>query len=304
MRKVASRGIRVLAGGMLAAVLAVVPASCTGRDAGEPRPEPAINEQAIPVDGAGVAFPIEAFAFTEDQLRAVNRARDLLMQECMRQFGIDVAVGEPAGRLKPNLDQRFGLISLEQAEQFGYQPDPAQLARQAAPFQHRVPGEHKWLLTGQGETTFAGKPVPVEGCQGEAGRRLRTSEDHKGQIVEDIRREALTRSNEDSRVTKKVAEWSACMKEAGLRYTVVTGPERHWNTMHAQSGLKVTEREIDEAKIDVRCKRETGLIRTWMAVVIAYEERLIEEKTQALTEAQKVSEEVLKNAARVFAGDE
>lgn len=281
--------------------------ACAGSDGDiESGPEPAIEESALPQDLATVAFPLDSYEVTQEQQYVASRAADILKRQCLQAFGFEIALGEPMGKPYQTLNERFGLIDAASAELYGYQGTPPPPAKGKTTM-GLVPAAIKpavmEVLTGQGPATVNGKQVPQGGCQGEAHDKLGEGTDLRADVPGTLKREAMDRAGNDSRVRQGFAKWSDCMSKAGYRFGVPDDAIAHWGGVHAlQQSSRVSAEERSSAVADVACKNSTGLLRTWFAVTLAYENELIEANAERLAQSRQMTDAVLRNATRISTG--
>ncbi|MEU0194981.1 hypothetical protein ABZ250_34965, partial [Streptomyces afghaniensis] len=129
-----------------------------------------------------------------------------------------------------------------------------------------------------------GKPVPEEGCMGEARRALvRDGAVGEAEPVRRIDTASVLRAMEDPRVRSAFDRWSACMEKRGHAY------DDPWQAINDKAFRRpgVSPREIATAVADVACKRETNLVGVWYAVDAAYQRRMLAAAGEQLLEALK-----------------
>jgi hypothetical protein len=142
-----------------------------------------------------------------------------------------------------------------------------------------------------------GKPLPADGCTGEAWRKLadgaRPPADPR--LAEQLRLRAYDRAENDSRVRSAVSAWSACMAKRGHTYTSVWEPnDAPWPDPPGAS-------EIATATADVACKNETNLVGIWYTVEKAYQQRAVDRNAEALAVVKDYLRAQARNAATVLA---
>ena len=256
---------------------------------------------------ADLSLPLDAYIETEQQVAAVSRAEDLLVQSCMRRFGFRWTLVEPVPPPFGGNNRRYGVIDEAEAAQYGYHlPDSERERRRRAEEARRARGDLTAaafaVWSGKGQRAYDGQEIPQGGCIGEARRQLNDQVDNRVlELPFQLADEAKERSEADSRVRRAFEQWSACMRRAGFRYQDPweANDDPAWQE-HAQA----TEREIATAVADVRCKQETNLVGIWMAVEAAYQQRLIERHAEALADVKRLIETRARNAARVLAGEQ
>jgi len=303
---------------LIAAVLLTVPA-CTGPlseppaeekpkaevqysplPGGEPALDPAIVAAADP---GGTGRPLDAFGNASDSVRQVSRARMIVGDRCMRAFGFEPdPAWVPEGADSRIHWDRYGLWDARAAATRGYEA-PQAPSRNPSPVRFLSPEAISVYL---GEITeYRGQKVPAGGCQGEEYRALMRDvpatldQDY----LEKLDREALTRSQQDSRVAKLLTAWQQCMKASGWDYTAVRQPFEEWATNRGrdQRNPVVSDEELRSARDDLACKQETKLLGTWLAADVAYQKVIVERESTGLREYQRVGDTMLANANRIIA---
>ncbi|GAA1182592.1 hypothetical protein F4556_001526 [Kitasatospora gansuensis] len=227
-------------------------------------------------------MPIERFALTAEESRAVDRAKVLLANECLGGFGLDYRIPEHPP-LAAESSRRYGISDREVARDHGYHlPPPAggtdvpkrpTEAQEAILFGATRAGDPQ-------STSPDGRPIPPGGCYGAAEARLdggpRPESDIAAASVIDT--ESFKRSLEDTTLGQVFRAWSTCMERHGYRYQnpLASVGDRAFDTPEP------TQQEKAVALTDMDCKTETDLLKTWGAVEAEIQTRMIEEKSAAL----------------------
>lgn len=261
---------------------------------GEPDLDPTIIASADP---RNTARPLDAYAPTDEATRLVNRARIIVGDRCMARFGFQPEPGwQPEGTAPLRTWARYGLWDPAPAEEHGYMPppDPNQMTNPPIRFMESQDAINVYL----GDVTqYAGQEVPPGGCQGEELRAVFGSESELAQsgYVADLDREALIRAAQDSRVVPLMDAWRECVKAAGWEYADVMAPFAYWSTRRGEDKwvTVISEEEKQSARADIQCKTSTGLLGTWLAADIAYQNAIIEREGERLREwAQAIDRRV------------
>jgi hypothetical protein len=63
----------------------------------------------------------------------------------------------------------------------------------------------------------------------------------------------------------------------------------------------ISEEEKRNARADLRCKRSTGLLGTWLAADIAYQHAIIEREGERLRDYGRIVEKVVEISNRIIA---
>ncbi|MEV6602019.1 hypothetical protein AB0M36_34985 [Actinoplanes sp. NPDC051346] len=282
-----------LAAVAVAAALCV--SGCSGSDSASDSGEPAVDTMLSIQDIKKFALPLDAYKAIGEQDLALDQARNRLLSDCLARFGFEV---EPP-RLTPEVlgenQKRYGITDPNRAAQYGYrEPEVEQRERPKEP---ELSLEAQAVVTGEGQDTLAGQKVPEGGCIAEARRKLAEGAPQAAdpELVNQLDQDARNRTEQDSRVRKVFAEWSACMKESGYDYS---GP-MDANNDRAFSTPKPTEKEFAVAVADVKCKQRTNLVNIWASVETAYQQRHIERHKSALDGISKNLQAQLAKAAQL-----
>lgn len=212
------------------------------------------------VSAEDTVLPFDRYRLTAAEQVLVNRARHILVTQCMRTAGhpdvtIPPSLVGAVDRFYPN-SRRYGVADEHTVRQFGFHlpPDTASDARSA-----KLDG---WLagLSGPEEVALHGTGAKP-GCLDTAATKLPRV---GNKWLTNLDFTSLERSMDDARVVAAIREWRTCMTRAGLPYT---GPyeavaDEQWNL----ESPTISQREIKVATADVRCKHETRLLEIWIAV--------------------------------------
>lgn len=260
--------------------------------------EPPIVE--VSVDDVGtIEFPLDPYLNVGGPTYDVEaNAYQILMERCMAGFGFTVDP-RPAVTSVDLRAGKYGLVNMNDALQFGYN-DPLTADEGADDADAAQPKPEAYYAVAYGEgpsDTYNGMQIPEGGCHGAAQRTL---DDGAAPVADPMFGQALVirasnLAEQDSRVVAAFSAWSECMARSGYDY------DDPWeaNDDPAFNGPEATQMEISVAAADVACKEEVDLVDTWAAVEVAYQERLIEENSVALTELLELLEVRRRNAAEV-----
>ncbi|MFI2507236.1 hypothetical protein [Streptomyces sp. NPDC018972] len=291
---------------------------CSAQGADEPSrdglPPVTVTELHDPAD---IRQPLNEYILTERQSQLMLAAEQRLRTDCARRFGLD---WEPP---PVNLDVpdtfRYGADAYVRydeaaARRHGYHPAPADADGSAAAAAggsadgaatadedgtgSRMSPQLRTVLTGRGSGTVAGRKVPAGGCVEEARRALREhsdprwDENYPNGLAVNLQREI----DEDPRVVRVRAEWSACMGRAGFDYG---SPRDAWADPRWETATASAE-EKAVAVAEVRCGRQTRLAETLAAVERAYQEGVVDDKSQELAEYARGKEAVMRRVAELL----
>ena len=266
--------------------------------------EPPLDQSIVAAaDPTTVSMPLMAHAMGDAKIRLVNRARIVVGDKCMSEFGISQTPGWNAeGAIPANPYAKYGVWDEKSAAAFGYDSPPV---TEDDPdfFRFGADGQSVWW--GQVDT-YQGRPVPEGGC---AAREVEavmgdfTFEMVDGNGRVDLEKEALTRATQDSRVAPLLDAWRSCMKEAGWDYADPQAPFGYWHDKRGSNKHQavISDEEKRSAVTDVECKKSTGLLGTWIAAEVAYQKVLIERDWETLRVYKQNLDALVKRANKVLA---
>ncbi len=274
-------------------VAVLASAACGAGSTGEP------VIAVVPVDdgGTGVRYPLDRYQAIGAQRTAIDTAQAVLVQRCLARGGLDLPLGKAAD--PPARPDWYGVTTESAARAAGYNAVGRPV--EDLPFVQRVPPASRDLLAGCLDET---NRVLTEGAPALEDTYLVTA----------LEKQALKRSQKDSRVQAVTGEWRACMAAAGHSFRDPWEPYTYWNNRRAtertptpeekrdpRSGL--TDAEVAMAVTDVRCKDSTGLLDTWVAATAAYQQELVTRHAGDLRVHRRVLATTVANAERVLAAD-
>ncbi|MFE9205616.1 hypothetical protein [Micromonospora sp. NPDC007230] len=268
---------------------------------GEPPLDPAIVAAADP---RKVAAPIAAYVQEDGRARLVSRARMLVGDRCMREFGFAPEPGwKPEGAVPRDIAARYGLWDEGRAAEFGYLPAEV---NDGNPGPVRFVGADATNVYFGQIDNYQGKPVPSGGCTNvefEAVFGPKDSLDVDGHLQVKLDQEAITRATQDSRVTPLLSAWQACVKSAGWDYKNPQDPFNYWSSRRGSDKTRavVSDEEKRSALADIGCKKSTGLLGTWLAADIAYQKVLVERNAEQLRAYTKALDTVSQRANKIIA---
>ncbi len=247
---------------------------------------PANSAQAI-------ALPLDSYENVSVQEQdALAAAGDLLTQRCMTAAGFSYPVAAQPGGGGANVqfieDGGYGVASLTQAETYGYkQPAQSGPGGPLGALPAFLTEQHKhgpaWTSALLGFVPGARANAPQrEGCLQAADTELygKIGGNPDPDPVPGIAIQSAQWTQTDPRILAVERAWSACMARGGLSYKTPADAEgRNWPSAP-------TPAEIAVAVADVRCKTQTNLVHTWLAVEAAYQAALIGQNLTALAQLQ------------------
>ncbi|ASW54551.1 hypothetical protein [Plantactinospora sp. KBS50] len=259
--------------------------------------EPALDPSVMELDPGAVNpmaidYPLRTYNVGNEFVHTVERGVALLEQACFRRFGLDLPLPAPPDARPYPVWDWYGLWDEQTARQYGYSPPP--WGGGGEPFPAVVPADWQRLLVGPARL-FNGVEVPEGGCQGSAHRDIGLDRQPDGQLVETLQRDAVTRARQHSGVAPLVSAWADCLKKQG------------WDFKDPAEPFQIVPARGDESEMarlaaaDIQCKKETGLLRAWVAADIAYQRLLLEENSEKLRDWTQWCDEVVRKSNDVVA---
>ncbi|NEA56949.1 hypothetical protein G3I60_23110 [Streptomyces sp. SID13666] len=266
------------------------------------RAEPAVGAPPQLLDSNGLTFPMDVYLVPAEQRQELQKAQDVLIDQCMRRYGFRYTAPESTvgTDVYGENGRRYGVSSPSLAAKYGY-GDPPQQAPVRAPRPARGTNEslvldgppdldpkslpanleeaEKARTSDKNTGVVNGIKIPVAGCTGESGLRLYAPDAAAVDITfpQNLNAEANERSRQDSRVVRVIRDWSACMAGHGYRVPSPLG---------VPAALGLTDlsgaRAVTTATADVACKQQVNLVDVWYAVESAYQKVLIEKNAEVL----------------------
>lgn len=274
---------------------------------------PSLNGPPPPLDSAIVAqadpgsvvSPLASFLWSDAELRTIDRARRIVGDNCMREFGFSPIPDWQAEGAQPWVSwARYGIWN-PIARETGYL-DPVPEDGNTSPIRYIDSGAISVYLGTVQE--FSGEAVPPGGCQGQEFDRLMRpagAETIDVSYVGALYDEALTRATNDERVASLIDDWRECMAASGWQYSDVRAPFEYWSVPPRRGPDKhrpvVSEEERRSAADDLACKHSTGLLGTWLAADLAYQDVLVEREHARLVEYRLFLDRVVTIAGEIVA---
>ncbi|MFE4616080.1 hypothetical protein ACFRJ7_08205 [Streptomyces sp. NPDC056747] len=315
-RPLAAAGLLLSAGLSLTSCSSGGPAASAGA---EPLSDPA------KVSAAQLVYPLDPYKTSNEQIRSLEKAQDLLTADCMKRFGF---THKPPVRPLPRpqgTSSRYGVTDAAAAARYGYLkpgvgPGPGkaaedslspseQLALSGPPLKAKPGGgmalppltleESRRTDSGR---TLNGQKVPVGGCGREGHLRLYAEKKDPVDLlyVFGMESEAFSRAKEAPKVAKALKAWSACMAEQGYRVTDPISPQKALGlTSEADFGSAPA---VAAAKQDVACKKRTDLVALWYTAETGFQNELMDEHAETLKQVKVELDERVRKAASVNGG--
>ncbi|PRX97383.1 hypothetical protein [Allonocardiopsis opalescens] len=217
------------------------------------------------------SLPFDDYELSRLDHHTIEYAADLLAAECMRDLGFDWELLPPLPDedVAPLNHRRYGLFEPRLAASHGYvfvRP-PELVARDEV-------WERRERLPAAERRAALGTEHDNNGCLDQAYERLREDvpEPAGGPDMNDYSSATFDESERAPAVVEVFADWSACMRDAGFRYShpFDASDDPAW-----AEGPRPSPQEIAVAQADVSCKHETGLVTVWSAAEARIQRALI-----------------------------
>jgi hypothetical protein len=253
-------------------------------------------------DPATWVLPIEAYLPTPEEDRQISKAREALVESCLRRYGFDPKPlpDLPSVGTRTLTDLRYGIHNPKNAESWGYKPDPERQAAYDAAVAEGVIGEHNdpdepKVLQGD-VSSYNGKPVPEGGCSAESDRRISGENSFYSKFAENLGNEAWIKAKREPDVTKVFQLWSACMKTEG--HTYAEPMDAHEDPRFAET--PASSDEIVVARADVACRDKHSVTRVWFDAESRLQQAAIEKHAERLDKEKKNLVNAVRNAAGIL----
>jgi hypothetical protein len=240
-------------------------------------------------------MPLAPYRLTGAENATYFRAIELLMKRCLDRFSVTATV-KTAQEWKQFADTTdaqdlvgIGLVNESVASTKGYQNTlPVQPPAGA-------PGAEEVQLSRGTVSVYNGVAVPKGGCRGEATATLH-GEASKLEIGWATLQAngTSTKARTDRRFADMVAEWRACMDNAGYDYS---SPQQAAEKFGAQA---VSEAQIKTATADVRCKEKVNYLGVYLTVWAKYQQQSLDQNVATYAELLTFKKQVLQKAVEVL----
>lgn len=287
-----------------------------------------------------VRLPLDSYYLTFSQQMPVLKAYTRLVDSCVQTYGLAPQQGLaelPGFPLSAVDNSIVQYLSVASASQYGFNPpatgDLAVFERLNAADQHG-PGPSRSMrqvMNGPRKgLAYNGRPIPLGGCTGEADSRLASHVSSSALVMNGLRnsRAALSRfafdeltngvlpgqlqstavseTKADPRILTVTRRWSKCMSAAGYSYAspadAMSDPRWYDATASAASIAQTMPLQIRVAAATARCEKKTDYAGTRLAVVAAYENRLINSHVTQLQAFKAGLRTIIVNATAVLEG--
>lgn len=262
-------------------------------------PEPPVAGD--PTSSPEIPTPFAQFMLGPEEEATLNFARELLLDECMKQFGLTSSINSYDSWLAlehqvriSGVAYRFGPTVMDFAAQYGYGPLPSPQLIAVSPqgasnFEvlHGARSLDELASAGMNPESpgdFIGIPIPPGGCIGKAFRDL---EDDGGlgwgSIAMGSWAASMGEMFESERYEMLVATWVECLSETGYQVTDPINDAGDIARLRgSRSGSTPSEEEVALALEDVACKDRLGFTEDLTELDAEFAEAGIAQNLQAL----------------------
>lgn len=272
---------------------------------------------SIPDSIADVSYPLDSYDLNGASLNTVRKARYVLMQQCMADFGFTLP---PDSVVTPPSHQgdRYGVSSDSDARQYGYGTPGGGSSGAIENSITDAAMAAVFFGTPSGSAGGNAAGVPEGGCFGSANRALTEGnpEPEAGaNLVQTLRNQAFVDAGKSQSVVRASAGWSACMNSAGYDYAdPVADPAMYWEARRVEyikslpadvqrhGYIAPPENEVSAALADVACKRTSGWLEEYILTEIDIQQRLIDKNAEALSAYKDYTDEYVRRAQQALQG--
>ncbi|MBB5788242.1 hypothetical protein [Jiangella mangrovi] len=241
----------------------------------------------------GLTLPLDAYALSAAEDRALGRAAEDQVRECAAAAGLTEdqidplpfgTAAESSAAVAARHDRRYSVADPEVAATYGYHPPVTADVRREF-YEAHTDAELEVLVGCLSEAAAVSSAAGSASVSG-------------AELVSEVQASAWHAAMADPRVVDAFAAWSSCLAAAGFDYAapMEANDDPRWWTSEVAGPL-----EIETAVADVACKQSTGLIPVWSAVEAEHQETLIAAHQAELDAYRVVLDEQVAEAAR-FAG--
>lgn len=225
-----------------------------------------------------IDYPIELYSLSLEELRIIERADNIRMQECLAEKGhtVDLLAYLPTGA--PYVaDRVYGAWSMENAQLRGYgiptpETETFDLSTQGAEF------NQDWDACGAALLSSANLGLEQDS------------------ITNRVRAEAAQAAYSNPGWNEAIEEWEKCLTDQGVELS----EENPW-TPDLSNVRGSKEDEIRMAVTDVACKEKTSLVQRLANLEASYQQTLITQYEAELVAGRESIDERVQAAREVIA---
>jgi hypothetical protein len=271
------------------------------------------------LDVKAISTPLDAHLPSPGIMLTLRRAEVRLTNQCLARLGY-ASNPMPDPKAQPSRrHSEFLVFSIPQAEEVGYNPPREAMEAGSSKWDAKTSKVQRGLLDGS-LRRYKGRPVPQEGCAGEAADRIakgsRLPEKMEGggikltrgekasptgvgdAQVELMRLDAIVATKKDPRYLEMIRSWSSCMTKRGYKYK---SPEDALNDVR-WDGDRISNEERSTAVTDMHCKKDVHYLAVADAVQSEHEEEVIQKRREELTQLRRNLDVWEENAEEVIKG--
>ncbi|MGW1844762.1 hypothetical protein [Streptomyces sp. NPDC001966] len=286
--------LTALSAGALTATLLV--SGCGGAPS-RPPAAPGPVATPTPATTANLRLPLNAYLPTPEDQATGEYLVYRVQQHCMRGFGFRYLphlsgdyIATTVATWREYESRRYGISDRAIAAERGYHLAEAPGGTRAPQIANALPLPEREALSGRTadgrakSTPVRGKPIPRDGCAGQAERTVHADGGEAARrgndLVARLRHEAFERSRPDPRIAAVNRSWSSCMRGKGFTYRdpAAALEDSRWDLRSARPSRE----EIAVATADISCKLRVNLLGVNFAVEAEYENAAIRDHAPEL----------------------
>ncbi|WP_343955121.1 hypothetical protein [Nonomuraea longicatena] len=274
---------------MTLALLAGAASACTATQAEAP-PKPPQSWLPPGEEARRLTLPFDVYNFSPAEVMTREVAEDFLVRDCMRARGQawEALPGPADSESAPPHRRRYGVIEPQVAAVFGYHTAP------------QSPGVTARKTKDLDRASAA--PPNVQQAVGQCLSQAR-ADMVKGAPKADaaffnkVIFASFDASQRDEQVVRVFRSWSTCMAGEGFDYPdpLAAITDKRWQTREPSA------EEIRAARVDVRCKEETGLTAVWAAAETRIQNDAVRADPEKFRVLKAVKDRQLAAARRIIA---
>jgi hypothetical protein len=221
-----------------------------------------------------LVLPLTPYYPSAQQMASMETVRSALIARCAQQAGFSrpaIIFGAVQWGRDPGRGQfyDFGVTNMAFAERYGYHDtsmtDPWRTAT-GAPLPSR-------------RSTSKAEKLALHSCADKVDRSTGYLNSNWSNLVQDLAIQAGQDAKTSPSMLSQFREWSSCMAAKGFRYSTplaaLIGQQGNSGAINGWNTAAPTQLEIQTATTDVACKEKTGLIKTWISVLVADQNALL-----------------------------
>jgi len=255
---------------------------------------------------ADIRMPLMDYVISPTDMAVTLEAQRVLIMKCVKRFGVKStypkAMGTPPDGINLVVARRYGVVDMAEAQRYAFDapPQPDVISDdKGGPGSWNPSAKEARITQGRGgdgplppDKDDQGKPVPAQGCAGEAWDTLTNGHPPDNNAVLGLFNETAAAERNDSRLKAAQREWSTCMSAKGYKYSV---PSDAGDAASKKPGPEQQATAIAY----VECSQKVNLPGIWNAVDVAYQKVAIAKNEGTLRELRSRREETLNRAKAI-----